>query len=79
MAGLLTQDPLLYKLKQISKQKQFWHKNRQEQEQVKAVIKTVLDQDLPDSYDKPIFSEKCDKVYDLIYDRAINSINAYYH
>ena len=70
---------LLYKLKQISTQKQFWHKNRQEQEQVKAVIKTVLDQDLPDSYDKPIFSEKCDKVYDLIYDRAINSINAYYH
>jgi len=70
---------LLQHLKKIGAEKQFWHKNRQEQEQVKDAIKNVLDQDLPDSYDKPIFMQKCAEVYNLIYERALNTGDGIYH
>ena len=70
---------LLEKLKQLSAEKQFWYKNRQEQEQVKEAIKSVLHKDLPESYDKPIFIKKCDEVYNLIYERSLSSGDTFYH
>jgi len=68
---------LLEKLKQLNAEKQFWYKNRQEQEQVKEAIKGVLHKDLPESYDKPIFIKKCDEVYNLIYERALSFGDAF--
>lgn len=70
---------LLQKFKKLNAEKRFWHINRQEQEQVKDAIKRILDQDLPESYDKIIFNKKCDEVYNLIYDRALSVGNGYFH
>lgn len=50
---------------------QNWHQSSQTQRQVKAEIERVLDQDLPDSYDRATFKQKCDNVYDLAVDYAI--------
>lgn len=51
---------------------QDWWKDGQTQLQVKAVIEEVLDRDLPESYDRLEFKEKCDKVYELIADFAVH-------
>ncbi|MCL7942567.1 hypothetical protein [Marinobacter sp. ATCH36] len=39
---------------------------------VKAAIEEVLDKDLPDSYDRVAFKEKCDNVFELIVEFAAN-------
>ena len=70
---------LLQKFKKLSAEMPFWYKNRQEQGQVKEAIKNTLHKDLPESYDKSIFNNKCDEVYDLIYERAISSGDVFYH
>ena len=49
---------------------QDWWKDGQTSARVKAVIEEVLDEDLPDSYDRLAFKEKCDNVFDLIVDFA---------
>jgi type I restriction enzyme, R subunit len=49
---------------------QDWHKDDQSQRRVKSLVEDVLDQDLPDTYDRIIFKAKCDNVFDLIYTRA---------
>ncbi len=49
---------------------QDWWKDGQTQQQVRAVIEKVLDDDLPTSYDRLEFKSKCDKVYELIVDFA---------
>jgi type I restriction enzyme R subunit len=41
-----------------------WFKDTQTRMQVQLAIKKVLDQTLPKSYDREIYSNKCDKVYD---------------
>lgn len=51
---------------------QDWWKDGQTQRAVKNAIEEVLDQDLPDSYDRVTFKEKCDNVFDLIVDFAAN-------
>lgn len=43
-----------------------WFKDTQTRMQVQLTIKKVLDQTLPKSYDREIYSNKCDKVYDHI-------------
>jgi type I restriction enzyme R subunit len=50
---------------------QGWHMNAQTQKQVRAEIERVLDQDLPETYDRTAFKHKCDKVYDLMVEYAI--------
>ena len=42
----------------------------QSQRRVKSTVEEVLDQNLPDSYDRVLFKFKCDTVFDLIYDHA---------
>ncbi|CDU09304.1 putative Type I site-specific restriction-modification system, R (restriction) subunit and related helicase [Vibrio diabolicus] len=51
---------------------QDWWKDGQTQLQVKNAIEEVLDEDLPDSYGRIDFKDKCDKVYDLVVDFAAN-------
>jgi len=43
-----------------------WFKERQAQERVKAALEEVLDAELPESYDRAIFSEKSRALYELI-------------
>jgi type I restriction enzyme, R subunit len=50
---------------------QDWHKDNQTQRQVRSEIERVLDEDLPDSYDRTTFKQKCDKVYELIVEYAM--------
>jgi type I restriction enzyme, R subunit len=49
---------------------QDWYKDDQSQRRVKSTVEVVLDQNLPDSYDRIEFKEKCDNIFDLIYKRA---------
>lgn len=47
-----------------------WFKDRQTQEAVRNAVVTVLDADLPTSYDRALFKQKCDKVFEVIVDYA---------
>ena len=49
---------------------QDWYRDNQSQIKVKAEIEKVLDKNLPESYDRPTFSQVCDKIYNLIFERA---------
>jgi len=49
---------------------QDWWKDGQTQLKVKAAVEQVLDNDLPDSYDRILFKEKSDNVFDLIVEFA---------
>jgi hypothetical protein len=40
------------------------------QKKVRAAVEKVLDENLPDSYDRVLFRKKCDNVYELIFDYA---------
>lgn len=50
---------------------QNWHQSTQTQQQVRAEIERVLDADLPESYDRTTFKQKCDNVYDLAIEYAL--------
>ena len=49
---------------------QDWYKDSQTQSRVKSAIEEVLDKQLPETYDRKIFSAKCNNIYNLIYDYA---------
>ncbi|MDZ8119178.1 type I restriction endonuclease subunit R [Pontiella agarivorans] len=49
---------------------QDWWKDGQTQRRVKEAIETVLDENLPESYDRRDFKERCDKIYELVVDFA---------
>ena len=49
---------------------QDWFRDAQSQERVKSTIEEVLDQNLPDSYDRVLFKNKCDTVFQLTYNYA---------
>ena len=74
-----TTKDLLQKLKQLIVKQPFWYKNTQDMIIVKHSIQNVLNDELPQSYDKTIFVKKCDDVFNLIYERALNTESAYYH
>jgi len=48
-----------------------WYKNSQSKAVVKSTVEAVLDKDLPVSYDRALFTKKCDNVFNLIYDYAL--------
>ncbi|MGR4876407.1 type I restriction endonuclease subunit R [Pseudoxanthomonas sp. LARHCG66] len=50
---------------------QNWHQSTQTQQQVRAEIERVLDDDLPESYDRTTFKQKCENVYDLAIEYAL--------
>lgn len=49
---------------------QDWFKDRRAQEVVRSAVVEVLDADLPDSYDRAVFKQKCDRVFDVVLDYA---------
>jgi len=49
---------------------QDWYKDNQTQKIVRSAVEQVLDNNLPESYDRVTFREKCDNVFELIYDHA---------
>lgn len=49
---------------------QDWYKDQQTQKQVRSEIERVLDKDLPPSYERAVFKQKCDNVFDLVVDYA---------
>jgi type I restriction enzyme R subunit len=49
---------------------QDWHRDDQIKLRVKSVVEEVLDQNLPDTYTRMMFSEKCSRVFELIFNRA---------
>ncbi|MCK5199798.1 MAG: type I restriction endonuclease subunit R, partial [Spirochaetales bacterium] len=51
---------------------QDWWKDGQTLLQVKTAVEEVLDKNLPDSYDRIAFKEKCDNVFELIVDLAVH-------
>jgi type I restriction enzyme R subunit len=53
---------------------QDWYKDDQSQRRVKSTVEEILDQNLPDSYDRVLFKAKCDNVFDLICTRAISGL-----
>jgi type I restriction enzyme, R subunit len=53
---------------------QDWYKDSQTQEKVKTAVEKVLDERLPESYDKELFQVKRDNVYDLIYEYSLRKI-----
>ena len=44
-----------------------WHKKQAQRSTVKTEIRTVLDSELPDVYERTVFDEKCSAIYDHIY------------
>lgn len=50
---------------------QDWYKDSVSIAKVKHAMTEVLDADLPESYDRTLFINKCDTVYELIYDYAL--------
>lgn len=49
-----------------------WHKDTQTKMQVQTAIKKVLDEALPQSYDREVYSNKCDVVFDHFFMMAQN-------
>lgn len=49
---------------------QDWYKDEQTRQVVQSTLAKVLDDNLPESYSRKIFKEKCDNVYELIFDYA---------
>ncbi len=49
---------------------QDWFKDNQTQNQVRSEIERVLDEGLPESYERTLFKQKCDNVFDLVVDYA---------
>lgn len=49
---------------------QDWFRDNQSQQQVRSEIARVLDEGLPESYERALFIQKCDNVFDLMADYA---------
>lgn len=49
---------------------QDWYKDSQSRRVVKDAVEQVLDSNLPESYDRMAFKEKCDNVFELMLDYA---------
>jgi type I restriction-modification system DNA methylase subunit len=50
---------------------QDWFKTSQTQERVRGEIARVVNDDLPESYDRAVFKQKCDNVYNLMVEYAM--------
>lgn len=49
---------------------QDWHKDGQSKRRVQSAVEEVLNTNLPESYDRVLFKEKCDNVFYLMFDYA---------
>ena len=53
---------------------QDWFKDSQSKRKVQSAVEEVLNAYLPDSYDRIVFKEKCDNVFDLMLNYAMQGI-----
>ena len=53
---------------------QDWFKDSQTKRRVQSAVEEVLHRHLPDSYDRILFKEKCDKVFDVMLDYAVQGL-----
>ncbi|MCP5556459.1 MAG: type I restriction endonuclease subunit R [Verrucomicrobiaceae bacterium] len=49
---------------------QDWFKDSQSQKQVRSTVEEVLNEQLPETYDRAIFVDKCNRVFELMVDYA---------
>lgn len=63
---------LLHRLREESPKVlvQDWFRDGQSKLRVRSAVETVLNAHLPESYDRVVFTEKCNKVFDLMLDYA---------
>jgi type I restriction enzyme R subunit len=63
---------LLHRLREESPRVlvQDWFKDGQSKLCVRSAVETVLNTHLPESYDRVVFTEKCNKVFDLMLNQA---------
>ena len=45
---------------------QDWYKDSQSKKVVRSVVEQVLDNNLPDSYNRVLFRKKCDNVFEIM-------------
>jgi type I restriction enzyme R subunit len=48
-----------------------WFKDSQSRLKVQTEIKAILDRYLPESYDRAVYSEKCDQIYNHVLNRSV--------
>jgi len=53
---------------------QDWYKDSQSQAKMKTAVEEVLDKNLPDTYDRHLFQNKRDNVYDLIFEYSMRKV-----
>ncbi len=53
---------------------QDWFKDSQTKRRVQSAVEEVLHLRLPESYDRVVFKEKCDKVFEVMLNYAIQGI-----
>jgi len=51
---------------------QDWFKDNQSKKQVRSTVEAVLNEELPETYDRSIFTDKCNRVFELMIDYASN-------
>jgi type I restriction enzyme R subunit len=63
---------LLYSLRDATPRVlvQDWFKDTQSKRQVRSAVEEVLNTHLPDSYDRVLFTQKCDNVFELMVNKA---------
>jgi len=49
---------------------QDWFKDGQSQKRVRSAVESVLDQQLPETYDRAVFTEKCNRVFETMLNYA---------
>jgi type I restriction enzyme R subunit len=49
---------------------QDWFKDAQSKSRVRSAVESVLDMHLPKSYDRIVFTEKCNSIFDLMVNYA---------
>lgn len=53
---------------------QDWFKDTQSKEKVRSTVKDVLNEQLPETYDRAVFTDKCDRVFELMVDYASHGL-----
>jgi type I restriction enzyme, R subunit len=63
---------LLHRLRDVTPRVlvQDWFKDSQTKRQVRSAVEEVLNTHLPDSYDRVLFTQKCDNVFELMVNNA---------
>jgi type I restriction enzyme R subunit len=67
---------LLHRLKEESPKVlvQDWFKDAQSRGRVRSTVELVLDKNLPDTYDRAVFTEKCNNVFELMVNYASHGL-----